>query len=194
MTNIWYVEDDGQIACMVKEYLEERDCQVMVYDRAEAVREAFEAAKIPDLLILDWNIPGGSGMELCRWIRARWRELPVIFLTVRGDTRDIVNGLGGGADDYMTKPFELEVLYSRILALLRRTGGSQGHTLVCGEIRLDRSRMEVWSGGRKVPVSQTEYQILLLLMENIGRTVTRQSLLEQVWDSNGSYEIGRAHV
>ena len=110
MTKIWYVEDDGQIACMVKEYLEERDCQVTVYDRAEAVREAFEAAKIPDLLILDWNIPGGSGMELCRWIRARWRELPVIFLTVRGDTRDIVNGLGGGADDYMTKPFELEVL------------------------------------------------------------------------------------
>ena len=187
MTNIWYVEDDGQIACMVKEYLEERDCQVMVYDRAEAVREAFEAAKIPDLLILDWNIPGGSGMELCRWIRARWRELPVIFLTVRGDTRDIVNGLGGGADDYMTKPFELEVLYSRILALLRRTGGSPGQILVCGEIRLDRSRMEVRSGGRKVPVSQTEYQILLLLMENIGRTVTRQSLLEQVWDSNGSY-------
>ena len=126
-------------------------------------------------------------MELCRWIRARWRELPVIFLTVRGDTRDIVNGLGGGADDYMTKPFELEVLYSRILALLRRTGGSQGHILVCGEIRMDRSRMEVWSGGRKVPVSQTEYQILLLLMENRGRTVTRQSLLEQVWDSNGSY-------
>ena len=111
MTKIWYVEDDAQISCMVKEYLEERDCQVMVYDRPEAVREVFEAEKIPDLLILDWNIPGGSGMELCRWIRARWRELPVIFLTVRGDTRDIVNGLGGGADDYMTKPFELEVLY-----------------------------------------------------------------------------------
>ena len=87
----------------------------------------------------------------------------------------------------MTKPFELEVLYSRILALLRRTGGSPGQILVCGEIRLDRSRMEVWSGGRKVPVSQTEYQILLLLMENRGRTVTRQSLLEQVWDSSGSY-------
>lgn len=184
MTRICYVEDDRDIAGVVSEYLEERGFQVSLCAGAQDAREALGKEEA-DLVILDWNMPDGDGMALCRWIRDRWPRLPLIFLTVRSDTRDIVNGLEGGADDYVTKPFELEILFSRIQALLRRSGREQ--ILSCGDIRLDRDRMEVRIDGRKVELGQTEYQILLLLMENKGRTVTRQRLLEQVWDSGGSY-------
>lgn len=184
MTRICYVEDEPDIAGEVRLYLEERGFQVSLCGGAGEARAALEKEE-PDLVILDWNMPDGDGPALCRWMRSRWPFLPLIFLTVRSGTRDIVRGLEGGADDYVTKPFELEVLYSRIQALLRRTGREP--VLACGDICLDRERMEVRQEGRRVELGQTEYQILRILMENKGRTVTRQSLLEQVWDSGGNY-------
>ena len=124
---------------------------------------------------------------LCRWIRLRWRELPVIFLTVRGESHDMVSGFRNGADDYVVKPFELEVLYSRICALLRRAGYVSGQYLTCDGITLDTSGMRVFCGNEEVTLSQPEYQVLLVLLQNKGRTVPREMLLEQVWDSNGNY-------
>lgn len=109
-------------------------------------------------------------------------------MTVRNDTSDIVSGLQGGADDYITKPFELEILYSRIIALLRRTGiSSSNQQLTCGEISLDKTKMAVFYQKKELTVSQSEYQLLLILMENKGKTVTRERLLEQIWDSNGNF-------
>ncbi|MCM1136292.1 MAG: response regulator transcription factor, partial [Clostridium sp.] len=143
-------------------------------------------SRLPELALVDWNLPDGSGDELCRWIRARW-EIPVIFLTVRGDTSDIVTGFENGADDYVTKPFELEVLYSRISALLRRAGKTSGKLLSCGDISIDKEKMTVFYQGGEINVSQTEYQLLLTLMENKGRTITRERLLERIWDSSGNY-------
>ena len=118
MVDLYYIEDDPGVAWIVKEYLEQKNFKVTV---CETLAQAGQALKehVPTLVLLDWNMPDGHGDSLCRWIRRNWKELPIIFLTVRGDCADIVSGFGYGADDYIVKPFELEVLYSRILALLR---------------------------------------------------------------------------
>ena len=138
-------------------------------------------------MLLDWNMPDGNGRGLCQWIRANWKELPVIFLTVRGDSRDIVSGFQEGADDYVVKPFELDVLHQRMLALLRRTGDVAKQYLSCGHIALDRKRVAVTCEGEEVSLSRSEYQLLLYLLQNKGRTVTREKLLEHVWDVNGNF-------
>ena len=117
-----------------------------------------------DLLILDWNMPDGAGDELCGWARERWPGLPIILLTVRNSTQEVVAGFRNGADDYVTKSFELDVLYSRIQALLRRSLPKNPAIL-----------------------SASEYELLRILMEHKGKTVARSWLLEQIWDQKGSY-------
>lgn len=186
MTEIYYIEDDETIAGTVREYLEQRDFLVTVFDGTANARQAL-LKRLPALVLMDWNMPDGQGDELCEWIRARWQTLPVIFLTVRNDVSDIVSGFQKGADDYVGKPFELEVLYSRILALLRRSGQPTGNRLYCDGICLDREKPAVFAGQEEIILNQPEYQLLLMLMENKGRTVTRAQLLEQVWDSGGNF-------
>lgn len=184
--DLYYIEDDPDIASAVKEYLEGRGFQVTVCATLDAARQAL-CDCVPALVLLDWNMPDGRGDGMCQWIRRKWKELPVIFLTVRGDCADIVAGFRNGADDYVVKPFELEVLYSRILALLRRAGSTAGQYLSCDGIVIDQNRHMVFCHSQEVPLSAAEYQLLLYLMQNKGRTVTRESILEQVWDVNGSY-------
>lgn len=186
MTEIFYMEDDEAIAETVKEYLSGKGFSVFLFGTLEEGRKALDH-HAPDLVLIDWNMPDGEGAFVCKWIRSKWKELPLIFLTVRDDTRDIVSGFESGADDYVTKPFELEVLYSRIAALLRRAGNVQGRYLSCGPLNVDTEGMTVLCGGEEVTVSQAEYQLLLILLQNKGRTVTRERLLEQIWDTNGNY-------
>lgn len=186
MTTIYYIEDDESIAQSVRTYLENRSCRVAVFQTIDAARQALQK-QLPMLVLVDWNMPDGHGDTLCRWIRTNWKELPVIFLTVRSDSRDIVSGFQNGADDYVVKPFELEVLYSRIQALLRRTGNVCSQYLSCDDITIDQNKMLVRCGSEEVNVSPSEYQLLLYLMRNKGRTVTRESILAQVWDVNGCF-------
>lgn len=187
MAEIYYVEDDPDIAESVKTYLETRQMEVSVFYSITDAKQAL-LRKRPALLLADWNMPDGNGDELCKWIRRLWgNQLPVLYLTVRGDTADIVRGFQDGADDYMTKPFELEVLYLRVLALLRRSGQTKERRLFCGQLSLDTEKMSVFCGQEEVRLSRPEYEICLLLMENKGKTVTRKQLLEQVWDSNGNF-------
>lgn len=186
MIEIYYVEDDENIAQAVKEYLEQRECKVTILMTVADARQALRI-HIPTIILVDWNMPDGQGNELCQWIRMRWSNLPVIFLTVRGDSHDIVSGFQDGADDYVVKPFELEVLYSRILALLRRVERINETSLFCDHLLLDKEKMTVFCEQKEIILSQPEYQLLLMLMENKGKTVTRKQLLEQVWDSNGNY-------
>ena len=183
---IYYVEDDKSIAEPVRGYLEERGFQVTILGTFLEARQRL-AKRVPAMVLLDWNMPDGQGDRMCQWIRSKFPELPVIFLTVRGDSRDVITGFYSGADDYVTKPFELEVLYSRIRALLRRTKGFKERYLSCGGILLDRERRTVHCDSREVALSASEYQLLACLMENMGRTVTREKILEQVWDVNGNY-------
>ncbi len=186
MTDLYYVEDDPDIAQAVKEFLEQKGFRVTLCVTLGQARQAL-SARVPALVLLDWNMPDGRGDSLCRWIRGRWRELPVIFLTVRGASHDIVSGFQNGADDYVVKPFALEVLYSRIQALLRRAGNMSEQYLSCDGIRLDRNRRIVSCDLEEISLSAAEYELLLYLMQNKGKTLTRERILEQVWDVKGSY-------
>lgn len=186
MTELYYAEDDPGIAQMVQEYLERENIKVSVYGTLADLKQAL-SQRLPAMVLLDWNMPDGRGDGLCRWIRGKWKELPVIFLTVRGDSADIVSGFENGADDYVVKPFALEVLYSRVRALLRRSGNAGGQYLSCGGITMDLNRMLVTCEAEEVSLSTAEYQVLLCLMRNKGRIVTREKLLEQVWDVKGNY-------
>ena len=183
---VYYAEDDEIIAKSVKEYLEQQNCKVTVFGAIVDIKKAL-IKHLPAVILLDWNMPDGQGNELCRWIRDRWNDLPVIYLTVRGDSYDIVSGFQNGADDYVVKPFDLAVLHSRILALLRRTKGTKAVKLSCDDLILDKEKAAVYYQQKEVAVSQSEYQLLLLLLENKGKTVTRRQLLEQIWDNSGNY-------
>lgn len=186
MGSIYYVEDDMNIAQLVAEYLEQRNFEVSIISSVLEARQLLSRQK-PDLCLLDWNMPDGQGDALCRFVRTRWKDLPIIFLTVRRDAGDIVAGFGCGADDYVVKPFELEVLYSRIQALLRRTGNVSDQVLRCDNISINLSKLAVFFDDEEIAVGQMEYQLLLVLMKYKGQTVTREQILQQVWDSNGSY-------
>ncbi len=186
MVELFYAEDDADIAVVVKEYLEQKNVKVVIYNTVSGVKQALEN-HVPTAVLLDWNMPDGRGDNLCQWIRSRWNELPIIFLTVRGDSHDIVSGFQNGADDYVVKPFELSVLYSRIQAVLRRTGNIAKQYLSCDGIMVDLNRRTVSCGAEEIDVSVSEYELLLYLLKNKGRTVTREKILEQVWDVNGNY-------
>lgn len=187
MPTIYYVEDDRDIAENVKTYLESRQMEVSLFYSIAGAKQALQRRR-PGLILVDRNMPDGDGDDLCRWIRRLWgNQLPILYITVRGETADIVQGFQDGADDYVVKPFEPEVLYSRILALLRRSGQVKETRLFCDHLLLDTDKMSVFRDQEEILLSQPEYQVLLLLMENKGKTVTRRQLLEQVWDSNGNY-------
>ncbi len=183
---IYYIEDEEDIAWGVREYLQNKGFHVEVLGTAREAKAALER-KLPSLALVDWNLPDGSGEQLCRWVRERWKELPVIFLTVRGESGDIVRGFENGADDYISKPFDLAVLHARIRALLKRAGKGETARLSCGPLSLDTGTMKVYWEARSLPVSPVEYRLLEILIKNQHRTVTRQSLLESIWDSSGNY-------
>jgi DNA-binding response OmpR family regulator len=184
--HILLIEDDFYISSAVQSYLQCRNCTVHIAPSLEEAKVCL-GKQVYSLLAVDWNLPDGTGEELCRWVRVKWPELPFLFLTVRGDTKDMVHGFSIGADDYITKPFELEVLYSRICAVLRRTGDISSHLLICGPITLDKNRLQVFCGKEEIVLSAMEYQLLFLLMENKNHILTRGRLLEQIWDSNGNF-------
>nr|WP_307999769.1 response regulator transcription factor [uncultured Merdimonas sp.] len=186
MIEIYYAEDDTVIGNSVKKYLEQENCKVAVFETISDIKKAL-IRHLPTIALLDWNMPDGQGSELCLWIRDRWKDLPIIYLTVRGDSCDIVSGFQNGADDYVVKPFDLAVLHSRILALLRRTKNVKDTKLFCDDLMLDKETMAVYDQQKEIIVSQPEYRILLTLMENKGKTITRIQLLEQVWDRSGNY-------
>lgn len=186
MACLYYAEDDGAIAGAVKEYLEDEGIQTLLFPSVSSIRKAMESSR-PDMVLTDWILPDGNGDELCSWIRSRWPKLPVILITVRGETEDIVKGFRRGADDYLTKPFALPVLHSRVLALLRRADGWQEREITCDFLALNTEKMTVTVRQEPVSLSRAEYEILKLLMMNKGRTITRELLLERIWDSSGSY-------
>lgn len=184
--DVYYIEDDPGIAFTVKAYLAQKGFRVTVCPTLAGARRLM-GEHVPACVLLDWNMPDGHGADLCAWIRGEWKELPIVFLTVRGDSADIVSGFQSGADDYVVKPFELEVLYARILALLRRTGSGAEPCLFCDGITMDLSRHSVFLHSEEIPLSAVEYQLLWVLMKHKGKTVTRERILEQVWDVHGNY-------
>lgn len=190
---ILLVEDDEAIRTALRLGLEEAGFRI---NEAETLEEARQAQlKSVDLILLDLGLPDGDGLCLCEEV-CREEGPPVIILTAQDDEQDIIRGLNLGADDYVTKPFKFGVLLSRIGAVLRRvrgldsgdgTGDVARDTLVCGPVRLVKSRTEAAVGGAVLHLTAGEYRLLEYLMENKNRTLTRAMILGELWDREGNY-------
>ena len=146
------------------------------------------AARRPQLLVLDVMLPDIDGFEVARRLATARTDVPIIFLTARDSTEDVVHGLTVGGDDYVTKPFSLEELVARIRTILRRSGLSEetSSTLVFGDLELDEDTHEVARGGRPIDLTATEFRLLRYLMLNPRRVLTRAQLLDHVWN----YDFG----
>lgn len=186
MDSILLLEDDPAIGTLVRDGLAARGYAVELYSSITGAKRAMLAA-LPSLLLLDWNLPDGSGAGFCRWARGQWPSLPILFLTVRDQAPDVLEGFSSGADDYVSKPFHMEILASRVRALLRRAGQEPFKLHHCGSITLDEEAMEVRCNGQPVELSRPEYKLLLLLLQNQGCTLTRRQILDRVWDAEGSF-------
>lgn len=182
MARILLVEDDGALRGALRELFEREGYEVAAADAA-AARSAMAAGA--DLVVLDVGLPDGDGVALCRAWRAAGVETPVLFLTARDDEIDVVRALDAGGGDYVTKPFRMQELLSRIRAQLRRGRGADG-ALTRGDISVDRARMTAKKDGEPLNLTLTEYKVLLMLMT--GRGVTpRARLLEALWDDGAKY-------
>ena len=181
MKQILLLEDDEALGRGIGMALETPECAVT---RCAALREA-EALLLErefDLLILDINLPDGSGLALLKTLRRSGKRTPVILLTANDLELDEVTGLEAGADDYITKPFSLAVLRARVNAQLRRAVPAADGRVELGGFCFDFSRLEFFREGVSIELSKTEQRLLRLLVENRGRTLPRELLLERVWD------------
>lgn len=180
---ILVVEDEAPLALLLAYNLEAEGFQVEREERGDDAEIRLAEAP-PDLLILDWMLPGVSGLEICRRARAReaTRTLPIIMLTARGEENERVRGLSVGADDYVVKPFSVPELMARVHALLRRSKPERvASKLNRGDLELDRETHRVHRGGREIHLGPTEFRLLEYLMEKPGRVFTRARLLDAVW-------------
>jgi two-component system phosphate regulon response regulator PhoB len=177
------VEDEEPLTLLLRYNLEAEGYEVESVARGDEA-EIRLREQVPDLVILDWMLPGFSGIELCRRIRAcsATERLPVIMLTARGEEGDRIRGLSTGADDYVTKPFSVPELLARVQALLRRAKpGHVARLLTSGDVELDRDAHRVRRSGRELHLGPTEFKLLEFLIQSPGRVFTRNQLLDGVW-------------
>ena len=180
---ILIIEDEEPLTLLLRYNLEAEGYTVDTVARGDEA-EVRLREQVPDLVLLDWMLPGLSGIELCRRLRARreTERLPVIMLTARGEEDERVRGLATGADDYVVKPFSVPELLARVRALLRRAKpGHVATVLRAGDIELDRETRRVRRGGRELHLGPTEFKLLEFLMQSPGRVFTREQLLDGVW-------------
>ncbi len=185
---ILIVEDEESLTLLLRYNLEAEGYSVDAVARGDEAETRLRE-RIPDLVLLDWMLPGISGIELCRRLRARpeTRSLPIVMLTARGEEADRIVGLELGADDYVSKPFSPRELTARIKAVLRRAGGSvatageQPTTLKAGGLEVDTVAHEARRDGELVSLTSREFDLLVHLMRHPRRAFRREQLLEQVW-------------
>ena len=180
---ILVVEDEEALATLLRYNLEAEGYDVEVVMRGDEADTRLKE-RVPDLIVLDWMLPGLSGIELCRRLRARpqTRQMPVIMLTARGEESERVRGLATGADDYIVKPFSVPELQARVRALLRRAAPERmASILTFGELELDRDKRRVARAGEPIELGPTEYRLLEFFLEHPGRVFSREQLLDSVW-------------
>ncbi|HQZ11955.1 MAG TPA: phosphate regulon transcriptional regulator PhoB [Devosia sp.] len=181
--HILIVEDEADLALMLRYNLEAEGFRVSAAASGDEAIETIQMG-VPDLILLDWMLPGLSGIELCRRWRAREEtaRVPIIMVTARGEEEERVRGLATGADDYVVKPFSVPELVARIQALLRRVNPQLvANVLKAGDIEIDRTSHRVRRGGRDLHLGPTEYRLLEYLMRHPGRVYSREQLLDGVW-------------
>jgi two-component system, OmpR family, phosphate regulon response regulator PhoB len=181
--NILIVEDEEPLALLLRYNLEAEGYEVDSAGRGDDADLKLRESP-PDLAVIDWMLPGLSGIELIRRVRGRpeTRLLPIIMLTARGEEGERVRGLATGADDYIVKPFSVPELLARIRALLRRARPERvAEVLTAGDIELDREKKRVSRSGREISLGPTEFRLLEFLMQSPGRVFSREQLLDGVW-------------
>ena len=178
------VEDNDIIAKGLKYFLEQESYQV---DVAKSMLDSEELLndQVYDLAILDIMLPDGNGFDLCKYIKEE-KDTPVIFLTAKDEEKAVVLGFNVGADDYVIKPFRNRELISRIQNVLRRYNKDKNE-LICKNIKVNLDENRVYVCGQEVTFTALEYRILTLLLSNVGKTMTREKILDKIWDVAGNY-------
>lgn len=178
---ILVVEDEKKVGSFIKKGLEEENYAVdIAYDGEEGLTLA--QINEYDLILLDIMLPRLDGMEVLRQIRRNGSNVPILMLTAKDSVEDIVSGLDGGSDDYLTKPFSFDELVARVRALLRRKAKEKTDLLTVGDLSLSTSTHRVKRGGRKIELTAKEYALLEYFMRNPNRVLTRVFITEHVWD------------
>lgn len=181
---ILLAEDEVSIANFIREGLEEEGFAVDVaYNGKDGLRMALDNLEEYDILLLDWMMPGLSGIEICRQVRKENQRLPIIFLTAKDSVDDVVFGLEAGANDYLRKPFAFDELLARIRVLLRTPAGEQT-VFQAGGIELNLETHLVTKNGQPVDLTQKEFALLELLLRNKGKITRRTRIIEKIWDVN----------
>ena len=183
MPKVLIVEDEEPLAMLLRYNLEAEGYTVETCMRGDEADIRLREDQ-PDLMILDWMLPGLSGIELCRRLRSRseTERLPVIMLTARGEEQERIRGLATGADDYVVKPFSIPELMARVRAMLRRAKPEVVSSLLrSGDLELDRETHRVRRSGREIHLGPTEFRLLEFLMTSPGRVFSREQLLDGVW-------------
>ena len=187
------IEDDESIATLLAFNLNKEGYEVLHADNGEDGLMDIQSHR-PDLVLVDWMLPDMSGIDVTRQLRfdGTTKDLPIIMLTARGTEDDRIRGLDVGADDYVTKPFSMRELQSRIKAQLRKNTG--GDRRIFGDITVDIGEMRVTRGKREIKLSPKEFSILTLITSKPGRVYTREMILDQIWGLDDDVEIRTVDV
>jgi heavy metal response regulator len=178
---ILVVEDEKKVAGFIKRGLEEDQYQVTVtHDGADGLKQALEGDF--SLVILDVMLPKKDGLTVIRELREAGKRIPVLILTAKASTEDVVSGLDAGSDDYLTKPFAFSELTARVRALLRRDGQDRGAEITFADLRLDPVSHKVWRGKTEIDLTAKEYGLLEYLMRNTNTVLSRAMIADHVWD------------
>ena len=190
MSKILLLEDDISLVDGLKYSLKKNGFEAEIVRTVSEALNSIENIGKYDLLILDVTLPDGTGFDVCEAVRRQGQQVPIIFLTASDEEVNIIRGLDSGGDDYITKPFRLGELCSRIRALLRRAGiANPGSTTVieCGDITIDLLGSRALLNGKNLELTSAEYRLLCLLARNANRVVTREIILSELWDEAGNF-------
>lgn len=182
---IYIVEDDRNIQEIELFALKNSGYQATGFETAKEFYKALNE-KLPELILLDIMLPDEDGLSILKRLRSRadTQKIPVILVTAKTSEIDKVKGLDGGADDYIAKPFGVMEMIARVKALLRRSGGMEENMLTCGNVTLDGEKRMVYVDGKTIELTYKEFELLKLLMKNHGIVISRDVIMERVWDSS----------